>query len=227
MELLQGIKSRKSIRAFKPDLVSEQVLMELLEVATRAPSGVNLQPWEFFIVRGEILEELRGTNLEEYRLGKMPNPEIPVSATRGVAPVLEGIYRERQVALAKAIFQLMGITKEGEKNQEEWNERMMQFYDAPTVVIVVMDKILQGEWPVLDIGFVTQNIALAAQGYGLGTCIMRAIVDYPKQVRRIIEIPESKRIIVGIAIGYPDWDHPINRLESEREKIENIVTLVG
>ena len=226
MELLDGIKSRKAIRAFKPDPVSEQVLMELLEVAVRAPSGVNLQPWEFFIIRGEALKELKRANLEEHRLGKTPNPEIPLGPTKGVSPVLEGVFRERQVELAKQIFQLMGITKGDNKRQEEWNERMVQFYDAPVVIIVVMDKILQGGWPILDIGFVVENIALAAQEYGLGTCVMRAIVDYPEQVRKIVGIPESKRIMVGIAIGYPDRDHPINRLKTNRERIDKIVTFV-
>lgn len=224
MELLEGIKSRKSIRAFKPEPVSEQVLMELLEVATRAPSGVNFQPWEFFVVRGEMLEELKRENLEEHRLGKAPDPDIPVDPIKGVSPVLGGVYRERQVELAKQIFQLMGITKEDKKKREAWNEKMVQFYDAPAVIILVVDKAVYSPWRIIDIGAVTQNIALAAQEYGLGTCIMRAVVDHPEKVRKVVGIPESKRIAVGIAIGHPDWDHPINRLKTNREKIDKIVT---
>jgi nitroreductase len=78
----------------------------------------------------------------------------------------------------------------------------------------------------VDAGLVTGYIALAAQNYSLGTCVMRAIVDYPEQVRKIVGIPDSKFIIIGIAIGYPDWDHPINELRTNREEIENIVTFV-
>ena len=229
MELIEGIKSRKSIRAFKPDSVSEQVLMDLLEVATRAPSGVNRQPWEFFIVRGKVLKELKRADLAEYRLGKTPKPEIPFGTSKGIsiAPALEGVYRARQLELAKQVYQLMGIKKEDKKTQEEWYERMVQFYDAPAVIIIVMDKMLQGAWPILDIGLVAQNIALTAQEYGLGTCIMRTIVDYPGKIREIIKIPESKRIIIGIAIGYPDWNHPVNKLRTNREKLDRIVTLIG
>jgi len=225
MEALEAIRSRKSIRAFRPDPVPESVLIKILEVATHAPSAVNLQPWEFFVVRGKALKEVKSAYLEDYRLGKLPDPDIPVGDTRDIAPVLKGVYKERQVALAKQIFQIMGITKANKK--KEWSEKMMQFYDAPAVIIVAVDKVLQSNWPILDVGLVTQNIALAAPEFGLSTCIMRAIVDYPKHLRKIVGIPESKRIMIGLAIGYPDWEHPIAGIKTAREKIENIVTFVG
>lgn len=227
MKLLEGIKSRKSIRAFKTDSVPVETLMEILSVSVRAPSGVNLQPWEFFIVKGEALKDLKHASLEEHRLGKTPKPELPTGEIKGIAPALEGVFKERQVELAKQIFELLGISKHDKKGMEEWNERMVQFYNAPTVIIVVIDRTLQGAWPILDIGLVTQNIVLATQEYGLGSCVMRAIVDYPEQIRRIVGIPESKRIIIGIAIGYPDMNHPINRLKTKRERIDEIVTLVS
>ncbi len=226
MELFEAIKSRKSIRAFKPDLVSDQVLTEILEVAKCAPSGVNTQPWEFFIVRGEPLRALKDAYLEEFRLGNTPKPDMPVGEMKGVAPSLKGVFKERQVGLAKGIFRIMGITKGDEKGLVEWSENMVQFYDAPTIIIVVVDKLLEGSWPVLDVGFVVQNIVLSAQEYGLGTCVMRAIVDFPEQIRKIVAVPESKRIIIGIAIGYPDTEHPINQLRTHREKIDRIVTVV-
>jgi len=226
MDLLEAIRSRRSMRAFKPDPVPDQQLMEILEISVRAPSGVNSQPWEFFIVKGEALEELKRANLGEYRLGSPPHPEVPVGTMKNIAPALSGVFKERQVALAKQIFQIMGISKEDKKRQEEWNESMVQFYDPPAVIIIVMDKMLGGAWPIMDIGFVTQNITLAALEYGLGTCIMRAIVDYPEHVRKIVGIPGSKRIIVGISIGYPDPDQPINHIMTGRERIDKIVTVV-
>jgi nitroreductase len=226
MELLEGVKARKSIRAFKGDPVPEQIIMDVLEMATRAPSGVNSQPWEFFVVVGETLRALKHANLEQYRLGKPPEPELPVGPTRGVAPAMEGVFKERQIRLAKQIFKFMEISKGDTEAQEKWNETMVQFYEAPAVIIIVMDRILQGVWPLLDIGLVAGHITLAAQAYDLGTCIMRAIVDYPEQVRKIVGIPQSKRIIVGIAIGYPDWDHPINQLRTEREETEKIVRIL-
>ena len=103
---------------------------------------------------------------------------------------------------------------------------MVRFYDAPAVLIIAVDKTLRDEWPLLDIGLVSQNILLAAQEYGLGTCVMRAIVDYPFLLRKMVGIPESKRIIVGIAIGYPDTSHPINSLKTKRENLQRMVTFV-
>ena len=102
----------------------------------------------------------------------------------------------------------------------------LQFYDAPAVIIIVVDASLGGAWPVLDVGLVAQNIVLVAQERGLGTCIMRAIVDYPESIRQVAQIPDSKRIILGIAIGHPDWEQPINQLRTERESIERILTFV-
>ena len=145
---------------------------------------------------------------------------------RGLATSLEQVFRERQVELAKQIFQLLGITRDDKKGWKEWNENDVQFHDAPAVIFILVDKKLQGSWPIIDIGFVSQNILLAAQEYGLGTCVMRAIVDYPEHIRNFVRVRESKRIIVGIAIGYPDKNHPVNRLRINREKIANIVTLV-
>jgi len=226
MELCQAIDERMSIRAFRPDPVSKEVLKEILEIACKAPSGVNKQPWEFFVVRGEALERFRQANVAAYREGRRPSPELPVAAMKGVAPALSGRYRERQVALAKQIFEAMGIAKDDHAGKSAWNESMLRFYDAPAVIILVVDRILDDAWPIIDIGLVSQNICLAALEYGLGTCIMRAIVDFPDVIRQVAAVPASKRIIVGIAIGYPDLDHPVNHLRSPREKIEDLVTFV-
>jgi len=225
VELIQAILSRRSIRAFKPDPVPQELIIKLLEIATHAPSAVNLQPWEFFILSGDILKKVKAAYLKDYRLGTLPNPDVPVGQTRDIAPVLEGVYKERQVALAKQIFEILHINKKNKK--KSWSEKMVQFYDAPAVIVLVVDKILQSDWPILDIGLVTENIALAAPEFDLGTCIMRAVVDYPEHLRKIAGIPESKRIIIGLAVGYPDWNHPIACIKTDRETIENIVTFVG
>lgn len=226
MDLLEAVNGRKSIRAFKPEPVSEDVLIEVLRTATRAPSSVNSQPWEFFIVKGEALQALKRASLGDYRLGKPPGPELGMGPSKGVAPTLKSVFKERQVELAKQIFKLVGIEKGDRKGIEAWNESMVQFYDAPTIMVIVIDKMLQSKWPIVDVGLVAGYITLAAQEHDLGTCVMRAIVDYPEQVRKLVGIPDSKFIIIGIAIGYPDWDHPINKLRTNREEIENIVTFV-
>jgi len=225
MEVLDAIRERRSMRAFKPDSVSDEIIRGILGVAGRAPSSVNIQPWEFFVVKGEKLEAFRRANLEEFRSGKTPEPELPLKL-KGTAPALAGVFRERQVELAKGMFGLLGIAKGDTKAQQDWTEHMVQFYGAPVAIIVVTDRMLEGPWPILDIGFVCQNILLAAQEYGLGTCVMRAIVDYPQVIRRVVGVPESKRIMVGVAMGHPDENHPVNRLITSREDLDSIVTFV-
>ena len=228
MELFEAINSRMSIRGFKPDPVPKEVLFKLLEVATRSPSGVNCQPWEIYIVTGEVLKELRQAYVEQLRRGIKPHPEIYGDyESKGLSPPLEGVYRERQVQLGKQLFQVLGIKKGDDKKLQEYYEKMYRFYDAPAVLIIAADEGLLLSFVSFDIGLLTQTIALAAQEYGLGTCIMRAIVDYPGQARDVVRIPQSKRPIIGVAIGYPDWDDPINELRTERESLDKIVTVVG
>ena len=200
-----------SIRGFKPDPVPKEVLFELLRVATRSPSGVNCQPWEIYMVVGEALKELGQAYVEQFRQGTKPQPVAYAGqATKGLSPSLKGVYRERQVQLAKQMFQILGIKKGDEKKLREYYEKMYRFYDAPAVIIITADESLLITSVSLDIGLLTQTIALAAQEYGLGTCVMRAIVDYPAQARDVVKIPLSKQPIIGVAIGYPVWDDPIN-----------------
>jgi nitroreductase len=143
---------------------------------------------------------------------------------KGIVPQLDGVFNHRRVTLGKQIFSLLGIGKDDKEAQKNWVENMVQFYDAPAVIIIALDRSLRDDWPLFDIGFVSQNILLAAQEYGLGTCVMRAIVDYPNLIRKLVKIPETKRIVLGIAIGYANTKHPVNNLRTERENTGKMVT---
>jgi len=79
----------------------------------------------------------------------------------------------------------------------------------------------------MDIGALMQTICLAALHHGLGTCIEDQGTMFPDVVRKFTGMPDSKRIVISIAIGYPDWDFPANKLESRREPLENVVTWCG
>jgi len=226
VEVIEAIKTRRSIRAFKPEPAPTEVLMAIMETAVRAPSGVNAQPWEFYIVKGRVLDELRAACVEQVRQGLDPEPDLPLANKKRGEKGLQGVYRDRQVTVAKQIFEILGIGKGDDRAMQEYTESMYRFYDAPAAIILVMDESLKMSWPVIDMGVMCQTIALIALEYGLGTCIMRAMVDYPEVVRRVVGIPESKKVMVGLAIGYPDWEDPLNQLITEREKVENLVSVV-
>jgi len=218
MELVEAIRLRKSVRGYKVTPVPEAILSEVLDIALMSPSGMNTQPWEISVVTGEALEKLRKGNVELLRAGIEPHPEI-------ARPSFEGVYRQRQVDLAVSIFKLMGIEREDKEKRAEWMERGFRIFDAPAAIIISMDSSLdKSSLSFMDIGALMQTICLAALNYGLATCIEDQGVMYPEVVRRVTGIPETKRIIICIAIGYPDWDFPANSLKSTRLPLENVVT---
>ena len=219
MDITEAIRMRKSIRGYKPDPVHKEVLKEILDIAIRSPSALNTQPWEITVITGEVLDNIRRGNTEMVTSGAFPNPDV-------VLPPFEGVYRERQVGLAKQLFGLMGIAREDKEGRNKWMERGFRFLDAPAAIIISVDRSL-GEYSVFDVGAISQTICLAALKHGLGTCIQEQAIMYPEVVRRCAGIPESKRIVIAIAIGYPDPGFPANRLESEREVVENVTTWHG
>jgi nitroreductase len=222
MDLIEAVKKRKSIRGYKRDPVPKAVLEQILELASRAPSAMNTQPWEFTVLTGDIVENLRRSNVELLNSGAPPGPEHVV-----VDWPKESIYRQRQVDLAKQLFQLMDIAREDKDKRAKWMERGFRYFDAPAAIIISVDRCLSESGPLLDIGAVIQTICLAALQFGLGTCIEDQGVAYPEALRKYGRIPDSKRIVAAVAIGYPDWDFPANKVETEREPIKNITTWLG
>ncbi len=222
MDVIEAVKKRKSIRGYKPDPVPKEVLEQILELASHAPSAMNTQPWEFIVLTGDVLESVRQSNVALLNSGAPPTPEHVVAGWPR-----ESIYRQRQVNLAKQLFQLMDIPREDREKRAKWLERGFRYFDAPAAIILSTDRCLSESGPLLDIGAVIQTICLTALHFGLGTCIEDQGTMYPDVLRKYAHIPESNRIIVAIAIGYPDWDFPANKVETERELIKNVTTWLG
>ena len=218
MEIVEALRSRKSIRGYKPDPVPKEIIREILDIAIRTPSAMNTQPWEITVVTGDVLDNIRKYNIEMANAGVEPYQELAHKP-------FEDKYRRRQIDLAIQIFQLMGITREDKEKRAQWSQRGFRFFDAPAAFILSMDKSLDGSlMSLLDMGAIMQSICLVALNYGLGTSIEDQGVMFPEVVRKYTGIPESRRIIISIAIGYPDWDFPANKLESTREPVESVVT---
>ena len=221
MELVEAIKSRKSIRGYKPTPVPKETLTQILEIAIHAPSAMNTQPWNFTILGGRVLDELKEALQEQFMAGIEPHPDF------GPLPRFEGVYRDRQVDLAKSLFQLMDIARKDEGKRIEWMLKMIRFFDAPNAIIVSVHEEASNFLSIFSLGTISQSIALAAVNFGLGTCIEQDPVLYPEVIRQAAGIPESQKIAIGIAIGYPDWDFPANKLRSTRESLANIATWRG
>jgi nitroreductase len=223
MDLLEAIKTRKSVRVFKPDPVPKSVLEGILQTAIHSPSAANIQPWEFVVVTGETLNKLAQANLDKLSSGEAGGWDLRKGAGR--APIPE-TYLKRMASI-QAQRQMQWKTPEEEQAYRA--ERMKlgsRYFNAPAVIIITMEKAL-GDTHFFDIGIVSQTICLAALEHGLGTCMQGQGVMYPKMMREILGIPESKHLVIAIAIGYPDWTSPVNHIRTQREPVENITQWLG
>ena len=219
MDVVEAIKTRYSVRAYKPEPVSKEILTEIMEAALRAPSWANTQTWEFAIAGGEVMRELKQimtakASAQDERYPDIPRPEWP-------SP-----YRERRRENGIRLYQLLHIARNDIERQLQWYIEMYRFFDAPNCIIVYIDRDLT-MWALVNVGLIIQTIALAALNYGLGTAILAAGVSYPDEVRSILKIPESKQLVIGIAIGYPDTEAKLNSFRSSRVPLENVVTWHG
>lgn len=222
MDVLEAIQKRRSIRGFKPDPVPKEILEEMLRAAVRAPSAMNTQPWEFMVLSGDVLDQVKQLNVEKFRAGLSAKPEHQV-----VGWTKNSIHRQRQIDLAKQIFEIMEIPRENKEKRTDWMERGFRFFDAPAAVIITVDRSLSDEGPLLDCGAVMQNVCLAAMAYGLGTCIEDQGVIYSDAIRKCTKLTPSKKIVIAIAIGYPDLERRENTVRSVREPIESTAKWYG
>lgn len=220
MDVCEAVRTRKSIRGFKNDPVPKEILAEILEISTRAPSSDNSQPWEIFVLTGESLDNIGKENLEAFE-------EQMNSPREGSATGYQPVYRERQIKLAVQLYQLMDIAREDQEKRLDWMKRGYRFFDAPVGIILTADESLDNETAASDNGGLAQTICLVALKYGLGTCIIQQGITYPAVIRRNAGIPESKRLCLAIALGYPDWEFPANKIESDREPLEVNTTWKG
>jgi nitroreductase len=226
MDIVEAINQRKSVRAFKSNPVPKEILKEIMGLALRAPSYDNTQPWEFAIVTGKKLEEIRQIFVEK-AAAEEPNPDISLIRE------FPQPYDTRRRVLGRKVLELKGISREDREKRMWWLLQGLRSFEAPCVIYIYIDRSFyqQGDklniWPVFDCGLVAENIMLLATRYGLGTIPQIQSVLYPDVLRKVLGITDSKLIVLGISVGYPDWDDPVNQLRSEREPLDNISTWYG
>jgi len=217
MDVAQAVQARRSIRAFRPDPVPQEVLREILELACRAPSWENTQPWEFAVVGGEKLGGLRRALTEASSLPGEPAPDLPY-------PRFTEPYLARRRHLGMTVFEAKGIAREDTEKRRQWGLTGVRLFEAPNAIFLFMDRSLDSGWSLIDTGLVTMAIAALAPKYGLGTCVQAAPARYPQVVRRVLGVPENKKLILAIAIGYPDPVEPVNQLHTPREPLDKMTS---
>lgn len=213
MDLLKVINERKSIRAFKTDPVPREKIEEIVSLTIHAPSAINLQPWEFIVVTGEEKERLGRRLIKAYR-------EKQISCGPGnVKPLPKTIAKRgaKTLELMNPFFQEMGID-----SNQFINEGSCNFYGAPVAILICQDDSFP-KARFVDIGLVLAYFILVAHEFGLATCPIGLIIAYEDEIKDLLNIPENKNVVIGVALGYPNRDIPINHFKSPRDDLEKFV----
>jgi len=212
MEILQAIRERQCIRAYLDKPVAPQLVHELLEHARWAPSGVNTQPWQVAVVKGESKRRIGEAIIAARQQNQDENPDYRYYPDKWQAP-----FRQRRKECGLALYQALGIGREDkDKRLQAWY-RNYHFFHAPVGLLFFIPQDLQtGSW--LDMGMFLQNIMLAARHFGLDTCPQASLAEYPDIVREILQLPAEQRLICGMALGYADQTAAVNQYRLPREE---------
>ena len=213
MELSDALRTRRSVRAFRPDPVPRATVEALLAEAALAPSGTNVQPWKVHVVAGATRDRLVAEVLAHREANPADAaPEFPRSAKR------KEPYVTRMRTLGKAMYGLIGIPKgDAAANWAQWG-RNYKFFDAPVGLIFTVDRVMeQGSW--LDYGMFLENIMIAARGRGLDTCAQAAFTPYHRLIAEELDLGAGEMVVCGMALGRADPDAIENRLVTERAPV--------
>ena len=212
-----AITSRRSIRAFLPTPVPRATIEALLQVAARAPSGTNTQPWRVYVLTGAARDTLsarlcaayddpaeRARHVEEYAY----------YPTEWVAP-----YIDRRRKVGWDLYGLLGIAKSDKAGMHAQHRRNYEFFGAPVGLMFTMDRVMrQGSW--LDFGMFLQNIMVAARGRGLDTCPQAAFTQFHRIITEHVGAAPEEQLVCGMSLGHADPAAVENTLVTEREPVE-------
>jgi len=215
----EAILSRRSVRAFLPTPVDENVVRDILTVAARAPSGTNMQPWRTYVTTGATKQAIADAVLNSgIRAEKARWDEYKYYPDQFFEPYLS---RRRKVGFD--LYGHLGIGKRDVDQMRAQHDRNFVFFDAPVGMIFTIDRRLnQGSW--IDYGMFLENIMIAARARGLHTCPQAAFAPYHNQIRPVLKLAPEEVVVCGMALGYEDASRPENDLRTERAPLEEWVT---
>lgn len=199
---------------FLPDRpVPRDLVDEALDLAIRAPSNSNIQPWHMVFASGAARDRLVAALLKAAQAGPPKVPELPEH------------FAHSRSDLGKVVYGSMGIARDDKEARRKAVLRNWEFFRAPLGGIVCMDREL-GLVDALGVGMFLQTLVLVLTARGLGACVQVAIAGYPEIIREQLAIPEQFTILCGVSIGYADPDFPTNKIRTGRQPIENNVVFV-
>lgn len=216
------VVGRRSIRGYLPKPVPQVLIKEVIELAMRAPSSLNTQPWSFHVVAGEVLDKIRAGNTERTLSG------VPDSREFRSHGAYDGPHRQRQIEIAVQLFEAMGIERDDKEKRQDWVLRGFRQFDAPVSIVVTYDRSIHGgDIGPFDCGAVTNALVNAAWSRGLGCVINSQGIMQSPVVREHAGIPDEEVIMICVAMGYPDDNFPANAVVSRRKSVDEAINFVG
>ncbi len=220
MEGERVIRERRSIRAYTEQPVPEAVVRELLETASWAPSWRNTQAWRVWAVTGEALATFK----REFRAAALERREPPQLDLPGTTewPQPYASRMEQLAASRAATLAAAGLPSDPASSLSS----MADVFGAPCLLVFGFDERLAEGYACYDMGSYVQNLCLAAQARGLGTCISGVLVAQPQVLRALLPDAEGMRFVVAVTLGYPDERAAINTFERSRAPVDDFVRWV-
>ncbi|MEW5725642.1 MAG: nitroreductase [Thermodesulfobacteriota bacterium] len=216
MDVFEAISSRTSKRAFLDRPVQRELIEEVLGAALRAPSAINLQPWEITVVSGEERRRLSRLLLRQYQ-------ERKIGCGAGTATALPERLKARQYSSFLALTEALGAGSE--EVSRFVNEGSLNFYGAPTALIITKEKLFPHHY-LCSLGLMIGYLLLAAQAKGLATCPVGLILPYQDAILDFLNLPD-RDLVLGVALGYADPEAPVNQARTPREPIESLIRWYG
>ncbi|MEX2469817.1 MAG: nitroreductase [Pseudohongiellaceae bacterium] len=214
MSLIDAIYARRSVRGFLDKEVPRETMERLFEIAQQAPSNCNVQPWKAYVASGELKERLRRQMVENMVAGVSPNPDYEYRGD------FKDEYRTRQVECAVALYSQMGIGRHDKEGRRHAVLRNFEFFDAPHIAFIGMAPEF-GTTVAIDVGMWAQTLMLTMVAFGIHSCPMGTMRNFPDLVREAFAIEDGTRILFGISFGYEDTSVPANATRTTRDPISS------
>ena len=172
------------------------------------------------VVSGSLLEEFKQKNKDTLLSGVKPNPEIQMPE------VFPSQLKQRYTDVGKSVLQSLSIERKDLDGRMNYYGDMFYLFDAPVMVLVLLDKNVLLEYAMLDVGLFLQTMLLSAHDKGLGAIVTAASVNYPDLLRSLFPIDANKTIVIGTVLGWPDPKAPVNCFDRQRADFNEIVTFI-
>ena len=208
--------NRRSVRGYLPEALDHALIEEVFTLAAHAPSNCNVQPWQVHVASGNALRTLGRALTEAAQQGQAPEPDVAMINR------YQGDFRKRQIDAARALYGAMGITRDDHASRTRAFLRNLDAFGAPHAAFLFLPEGFALR-EAADLGGYAQTLMLSMASRGIASCAQGALSLYPEIVRDHLKLAPGPRLIMGIAFGIEDPDHPANAARTGRAPLADLV----